>query len=101
MAMLAIGADDCIIWLQDCYYSCGYGLFANVEMEKAANFARAIKLGAFFLEPPDTHHLAQQAQAVIAAERRLRSLNQQSHCVSSPSSRLSNRFRASRYRPRA
>ena len=58
--MLAICRHDGILGVNRLHHADGDGFFTDVQMEKAANLAGAVELGAFFLEAADAQHLAQQ-----------------------------------------
>ena len=69
MAVLAIGCHHVVLRCQRTNRSGGYRFFPDVEVKEAANLSFAVELGAFFLQPPDAHHIREQTQREIARQR--------------------------------
>ena len=71
VTVLAIGRDDGVVRAERRHHADGDRLLADVEVQEAADLARAVELGALLLEAADAQHLAQQGDArasgVVAA----------------------------------
>ena len=63
---LAVGRDHIVLRLQVGHHPSGDRLLADVEVQKTADLAFAVKLSAALLKPPDAQHVAQSIQAEIA-----------------------------------
>ncbi len=68
LAMLAIGGHHCVVLVQVLHHAHGDRFFAVIEVHEAANLHGAIHLRRLLLQPPNAHHLPQQALPVLAIQ---------------------------------
>ena len=61
--VVAVRRDDVVVGGQRVEHTDRDRLLADVEVHEPADARRAVELDAALLEPPDAHHLAQQARA--------------------------------------
>jgi hypothetical protein len=66
VAMLSVGGDDGVVGGQRLHDADSISLLADVEVQKAADFFCAVKLGTPFLKAPDQDHLTEQFQRMVA-----------------------------------
>jgi hypothetical protein len=71
MAMLAVGRNDAIAGFKGLHATYGDRFFTYIEVEKAADLAALIQLGALFFQAPDAQHLAKQMEPMFPIDRRL------------------------------
>src|SRR5450830_1966995 len=61
MAVLAVGGDDVVFRLEYAQGAGGHRLFANIQVQKAANFLLTVQLGRLFLHAADAQHVGQNS----------------------------------------
>ena len=71
MAMLPISRDDGVFRLQRLHRADRHRLFADIEVDEAANLAGSVKFDALLFETANAQHLAQQKHCMLAVKRRL------------------------------
>jgi len=71
MAVLAICRDHSVGRRERLHCADRDRLFADIEMQKAADLFLLIKFGTFLFEAANAHHRPQQRQQVLAAQMRL------------------------------
>ncbi len=64
MAVLTVGRHNRVLRCQRLAHTDRDCLFADVQMQEAADLSGAVQLHVSFLEPPDPQHLAQQFPAM-------------------------------------
>ncbi|MNN63091.1 hypothetical protein D3C81_1784400 [compost metagenome] len=63
--MLAVGGDHRIHRLQGVQRAGGHRLLADVQVQEAADLARAVQLGGALLQAADAQHVAQQGDGEL------------------------------------
>src|SRR5512138_1351769 len=69
LAVLSIGGDDVVLGRERRHGARRHGFLPNVEVQEAADLARAVELGALLLQPPDAQHVGEQPDRKLARER--------------------------------
>jgi hypothetical protein len=67
VSMLTVGCDDGVLCLEGLHHTDRDRLFADIEMEEAANLLSRVEFCASLFEAADPHHLLQQCERVFAA----------------------------------